>query len=72
MALSEGILKEGAPAVKRYLEFLSMGGSKVPLEELAHAGVDLNTPEPIDRALTKFEQVLDDAERTADLVLAGK
>ena len=72
VALSEGILKEGAPAVKRYLEFLSMGGSKVPLEELAHAGVDLNTPEPIDRALTKFEQVLDDAERTADLVLAGK
>ena len=27
VALSEGILKEGEPAVKRYKEFLSMGGS---------------------------------------------
>ena len=29
VALSEGILKEGEPAVKRYKEFLSMGGSAI-------------------------------------------
>ena len=56
VALSEGILKEGEPAVKRYKEFLSMGGSAYPLDELRHAGVDA--------ALEKFERILDDAEAT--------
>jgi len=65
-ALSEGILKDGAPAVKKYLEFLSMGSSAYPLDELKHAGVDLTTPEPVDIALNKFEKVLDEAEKTAD------
>lgn len=66
MALSEGIRKEGAPAVKRYIEFLSMGGSKDPLDELKHAGVDLTSPAPIDAALNKFADVLDQAEALAD------
>ena len=64
VALSEAILNEGAPAVKRYREFLSMGGSAYPLDELRHAGVDLTTPAPVDAALKKFEAVLDDAEAT--------
>lgn len=64
VALSEAILNEGAPAVQRYKEFLSMGGSAYPLDELRHAGVDLATPAPIDAALTKFERILDDAEET--------
>ena len=68
VALSEGILNEGAPAVKRYLEFLSMGGSQYPLDELKHAGVDLTTPAPVATALKKFEWVLDEAERMADLL----
>lgn len=64
VALSEKILGEGEPAVQRYLEFLSMGGSAYPLDELRHAGVDLTTPAPMEAALTKFERILDDAERT--------
>ena len=36
-----------------------------PLDELKHAGVDLTTPEPVDIALTKFEKVLDEAEKLA-------
>ena len=63
-ALSEMILHEGEPAVKRYLEFLSMGSSRYPMDELKHAGVDLATPEPIQKALDKFRAVLDDAEET--------
>ena len=66
VALSEGILKEGESARKRYLEFLSMGGSAWPLEELRHAGVDLTTPAPVDAALEKFGRLLDDAETCAD------
>ncbi len=65
-ALSEGILKEGEPAVKRYLEFLSMGSSQYPIDELKHAGVDLTTPAPINQAIDKFDRILEDAEKTAD------
>ena len=65
-AISEMILRDGAPAVGRYLEFLGMGGSAYPLDELNHAGVDLKTPAPIETALAKFERLLEDAEKTAD------
>lgn len=67
-ALSEGILQDGAPAVEKYLEFLSMGSSAYPLDELKHAGVDLTAPAPIEMALDKFEKVLEEAEKTADLL----
>ena len=65
-ALSNMILQEGQPAVKRYLEFLSMGSSQYPLDELKYAGVDLTSAKPIDHALQKFEDILADAERTAE------
>ena len=45
-----------------------MGGSAYPLDELRHAGVDLDTPEPIDRALEKFERIVEEAEKMADLL----
>lgn len=63
VALSEAIRSEGAPAVQRYKEFLSMGGSAYPLDELRHAGVDLATPAPVNAALEKFERILDEAEK---------
>ncbi|MBR2990682.1 MAG: oligoendopeptidase F [Solobacterium sp.] len=65
-AISEMILRGDEGAVQRYIEFLSMGGSAYPLDELKHAGVDLTTPAPIETALAKFERLLEDAERTAD------
>ena len=64
VALSEAILKDGESAVKKYLEFLSMGGSAYPLDELKHAGVDFTTSAPVERALTKFNDILDDVEET--------
>ena len=64
VALSEGILHGGQERVQKYLEFLSMGSSAYPIDELKHAGVDLTTPEPIDIALEKFAKILDDAEET--------
>ncbi len=64
IALSEAILKDGDAAVKKYLEFLSMGGSAYPIDELKHAGVDFTTSAPVERALTKFGRILDDAEET--------
>lgn len=66
VALSEGIRKDGEPAVKKYLEFLSLGSSVDPMDALRHGGVDLSTPEPVDRALRKFEEILARAEELAD------
>ena len=66
VAISEKILNEGESAVKPYLEFLSMGGSAYPIDELRHAGVDMTTPKPVDLALQKFARVLDEAERVAE------
>lgn len=66
VAISEAVRSEGAPAVKRYLEFLSLGGSEDPIDELRHAGVDLTTEKPIDAALDKFERIIEEAEHAAD------
>lgn len=62
VALSQKILSEGPAAARRYREFLEMGGSRYPLDELRHAGVDLATPQPVNAALEKFRRVLDEAE----------
>ena len=65
VALSERILHDGESAVKPYREFLSMGGSAYPLDELRHAGIDMSTQAPIDAALEKFVHILDQAEACA-------
>lgn len=61
-ALSQQILQEGEPAVKRYKEFLKAGSSDYPIEVLKRAGVDMTTPQPIEQACKLFEQVLDEME----------
>ena len=53
-ALADGILKEPARA-RPYLEFLKLGGGKYPLEALAMAGIDMTSPEPMDRAFGVLE-----------------
>ncbi|WP_158736129.1 oligoendopeptidase F [Alteribacillus sp. YIM 98480] len=62
-ALSRQILEEGEPAVKRYLEFLKSGSSDYPIEVLKKAGVDMTSPEPIQEAMSLFEQTLDEMEQ---------
>ncbi len=68
IALSRKILKEGEPAVKDYLSFLSGGCSKSPIDLLKGAGVDMTSPEPVDQALQLFGELLDEMEELmADL-----
>lgn len=62
VAIAHSILKEGAPAVERYKKFLSGGCSDAPVELLKIAGVNLETPEPIQEALDVFGEVLDEME----------
>ena len=59
IALSQRILKEGAPAVEDYLNYLSGGCSKPPIELLRGAGVDMATPEPVNEALAYFSELVD-------------
>ncbi len=62
MALSKKILEEGAPAVEKYINFLSSGCTKDPISLLRDAGVDMNTPEPIADALKQFDVLIDELE----------
>ena len=62
IALSRRILREGEPAVKDYLEFLSGGCAKSPIDLLKGAGVDMTGPEPVNQALELFGELLDEME----------
>ena len=66
IALSRRILREGAPAVKDYLQFLSGGCSKSPIELLRGAGVDMSTTKPVEDALALFGELLDEMEALVD------
>ena len=64
IALSGKILKEGAPAVKKYVDgFLKGGCSQSPLELLKNAGVDMNSREPVESAMKVFEDLVTQMER---------
>jgi len=59
IALAEKVVREGIPARDAYLDFLKLGGSKFPLDELLEAGVDMRSPEPIQLAIAHFENLVD-------------
>jgi len=59
IALAEKVINEGKPARDAYLHFLKLGGSKFPLDELTEAGVEMASPEPIQRAITYFSDLVD-------------
>ena len=63
VAIARNILANGEPAVEKYKEFLSGGCSQAPVELLKIAGVDLETPKPIQDALDVFGEILDEMER---------
>lgn len=61
-ALTGQILREGDPAVSRYLGFLKKGGSDYPLNILKSAGVDMAEPRPVQEGLNLFSRLLDQLE----------
>jgi oligoendopeptidase F len=61
-ALVQQILREGKPAVERYLKFLSSGSSDYSIELLKKAGVDMTSPEPVRQALQLFDSYLTQME----------
>jgi oligoendopeptidase F len=67
-ALAEGVLSGDAAAADRYIDFLSSGGSLDPLDALKLAGVDMTSPEPIERAFAGMASLVD---RLAELTGAS-
>lgn len=66
VCIAEKILKEGEPAVKKYKEFLSLGGSMDPVSELKVAGVDLTTSTPFEIVNKSFEDALEQLKSLCD------
>jgi oligoendopeptidase F len=54
IALAGRLRDEGAPAIERFLHFLTRGGADYSIELLKQAGVDMTTPEPVSAALAEF------------------
>jgi oligoendopeptidase F len=61
-ALVQRILHEGQSAVERYLSFLRSGSSDYSINLLKKAGVDMNSPEPVQQALQLFASHLSQME----------
>ncbi len=62
-ALAERVLSGTPGAVEGYLAFLNAGGSAFPLDVLRLAGVDLGSPEPVERAFGVLARTVDRLER---------
>lgn len=57
-ALAGGILKNGAPARDKYLNFLTKGGSDYPIALLREAGVDMEKPQALEAVISQFSETL--------------
>lgn len=61
-ALSENVLSKKKGAVKKYIEFISAGGSKYPIDLLRDAGVDMTKAEPFDKTMVVMNRTMDEIE----------
>jgi len=62
ISLSTDVLGGKAGSLERYLGFLKLGGSKFPLEQLKDAGVDMTRPEPVQKAMDRFDNLVGQLE----------
>ncbi|MEN6407399.1 MAG: oligoendopeptidase F [Thermoguttaceae bacterium] len=63
IALADRVLGGGPRELHDYLQFLSAGCSKDPLDLLRDAGVDMERPEPINAAMSQFETLVEQLDR---------
>ncbi len=63
LSIASRILKKDNETQKKYLEFLSSGGSDYPLNILKRVGVDMTTPTPIEEALSMFKEKLEELKK---------
>jgi len=58
--IASNLLSGDEKILKSYLEFLKSGSSDYPLELLKKTGVDLTNSEPIESAMKKFSELVDE------------
>lgn len=61
-ALAEETLGGSGDAARRYLRFISAGGSDYPIAVLREAGLDMTTPEPFRKTMTVMNRTMDEIE----------
>lgn len=66
-ALAEGVLQGNEGAVEKYLDFLRAGNSIYPLDALKMAGVDMTSPEPVEKAFAVLAEYVDRFEELVNL-----
>jgi oligoendopeptidase F len=62
IALAERVSSGGKAELEAYLGFLRGGCSKDPLDLLRDAGVDMETPGPVNAALARFGKLIDELD----------
>ncbi len=67
VTIADGILNGGAAERDAYLNMLRGGSSADPIALLKGAGVDMSTPQPVDRALKVFARKLQELKELMDL-----
>jgi oligoendopeptidase F len=61
--LSEKVCTGGKKEQQAYLDFLKAGSSKYPIEILKMAGVDMESPHPVQSAIHKFDQLITELDQ---------
>ncbi len=64
LALAERVVSGGAQEREDYFAFLKSGGSRYPIEALRVAGVDMESPDPIEAACKTFAGIVGELEKT--------
>jgi oligoendopeptidase F len=64
IALAERVCSGGRRELADYLGFLKGGCSKFPLDLLRDAGVDMEKPGPVDTAMVRFGQLVEELDRS--------
>lgn len=62
LALAKRVVSGGPKERDEYFMFLKSGGSRYPIESLKVAGVDMESPEPVQAALDEFAKMVDELE----------
>jgi oligoendopeptidase F len=65
-ALADRVLAGEEGAAEDYVAFLKSGGSRYPLDAVKLAGVDMTSPEPVEKTFDVLSGMVD---RLEDLVL---
>ena len=61
--LAARVLGGDAATTKRYLAFISSGGSQYPIDLLKEAGVDMTTDEPLNVTMRTMNRIMDEMEK---------